>query len=275
MPQTEADPFRGLRLVQAKIDEATRALAPARSALNGLQTYASDLDALRRAVSSIADNYRNSIESVRRLVEPTRFSSRHFQVAEEQMQLLDAAGLLPHYTTPFNLLKHKPTGDGESLAQSLEKYYLDNWKQTRSAILLRLRRYSVDDESKAVVREALTLHRQRRFRSVVRMLFPEIERIARNELLNNDLKAAALRKLMKVAGSLTPAETEPRGYYGWRLYTRLTEHIYSPARSVRQVSKLARDHVPNRHAAIHGLVSYSSHRNSLNTLIMADYVLQM
>ena len=35
------------------------------------------------------------------------------------------------------------------------------------------------------------------------------------------------------------------------------------------------DAVPNRHAAVHGLVVYRSFKNSLNTLFMTDYVFQI
>ncbi|MCY4138623.1 MAG: hypothetical protein OXF56_10200 [Rhodobacteraceae bacterium] len=32
--------------------------------------------------------------------------------------------------------------------------------------------------------------------------------------------------------------------------------------------------MPNRHAAVHGLVVYSSMQNSLNAIFMADYIFQ-
>ena len=33
--------------------------------------------------------------------------------------------------------------------------------------------------------------------------------------------------------------------------------------------------VPNRHASIHGLVSYSTFKHSMNMIIMADYIFQI
>ena len=39
--------------------------------------------------------------------------------------------------------------------------------------------------------------------------------------------------------------------------------------------KFARDPVPNRHAAMHGLVSYSTHKHSMNMLILTDYVFEI
>ena len=33
--------------------------------------------------------------------------------------------------------------------------------------------------------------------------------------------------------------------------------------------------IPNRHAAMHGLVPYPTHKHSLNMLILADYVFRV
>jgi hypothetical protein len=72
------------------------------------------------------------------------------------------------------------------------------------------------------------------------------------------------------------SEIEPRGYFGLALFTRLTEHLYVHiGDSKTKLARMALDPVPNRHAAIHGLVVYSSFKNSLNTLFMTDYIFQV
>jgi hypothetical protein len=57
-----------------------------------------------------------------------------------------------------------------------------------------------------------------------------------------------------------------------QLYQRLAEHCYERVKTADAVAACVADPVPNRHAAIHGLVSYTSHLNSLNMLIMADFI---
>jgi hypothetical protein len=55
------------------------------------------------------------------------------------------------------------------------------------------------------------------------------------------------------------------------LYKRLLHHLYAPANKPPLVASIANDSVPNRHAALHGLVVYKTRRNSINALIMADF----
>ena len=81
--------------------------------------------------------------------------------------------------------------------------------------------------------------------------------------------------LKKLAGELTPASIEPRGYYGLILFRRLTEHLYEHVKSEADRKRFAQDPIPNRHAAVHGLVTYSSMQNSLNAIFMAEYVFQV
>lgn len=39
--------------------------------------------------------------------------------------------------------------------------------------------------------------------------------------------------------------------------------------------RLVRDPIPNRHAALHGLVVYSTRQNSLNVIFIGDYVFEL
>ena len=44
---------------------------------------------------------------------------------------------------------------------------------------------------------------------------------------------------------------------------------------VDEMGKCETDPVPNRHAVIHGLISYSTAQNSINTLIMVDFMFHL
>jgi hypothetical protein len=50
--------------------------------------------------------------------------------------------------------------------------------------------------------------------------------------------------------------------------------LYLHLRKADRIAVALADPVPNRHAAIHGLVSYTSLKSSLNAILVADYLLQ-
>lgn len=108
------------------------------------------------------------------------------------------------------------------------------------------------------------------------MLFPEIERVVRVELRENATDNISIAKLMSdSADDLYITDLEPRGYFALALFERLTDHLYVDVRTEHSRKKMEGDLVPNRHAAIHGLVVYNSYWNSLNAIFMTDFALQV
>jgi hypothetical protein len=80
--------------------------------------------------------------------------------------------------------------------------------------------------------------------------------------------------LQDLAAELPASEIEPQGCLALRLFDRLTSHLYKQVGSSDR-KQLEADAVPNRHAAVHGLVTYKSFKNSLNTLFITDYAFQI
>ena len=99
---------------------------------------------------------------------------------------------------------------------------------------------------------------------VCRVLFPEIERMVGAGLRSK-------RLLKKLTGTGDLADYAFRERFGYVLFGRLVKHVYQSGRR----EKFERDPVPNRQAAIHGLVSYSTHKHSMNMLILTDYIFQI
>jgi hypothetical protein len=110
----------------------------------------------------------------------------------------------------------------------------------------------------------------------VRLLFPEIERIARAELLNGRLGGiASLKKVRAAVGQLGLSELAPQdGGPVFSQFGRMAHHLYETASTQERVAELANDPVPNRHAAVHGLVTYRTMQSSLNALIMTEFMYQ-
>jgi hypothetical protein len=183
---------------------------------------------------------------------------------------ISEAGWLPHPSSPASMIPDENEIDIDDL---MERHYRENWLDVKSKFLDGVARCDIDQEAKDTFVEALCAHEQGLFRSTCRTLFPEIERVVRTELLDGSLNSiASMKDLQRVAGQIGLSELRSHRLSGMALYSRLVDHIYVPAHTAEEVAKLSRDRVPNRHAAMHGLVTYKSMQNSINMLIMADFM---
>ena len=183
-----------------------------------------------------------------------------------------ATGWLSYHTVPISYVE-ECGGDISLLEQRLSTFYETNWNGIRQDIESRLEAYHIDEEARETFREALSAHEAGFYRCVCRVLFPEIERMIRVLFFEN--KAGTIRSKeildrLTQRGSLE--DFMPREAYGWILFDRLVNHLYAPDKNRKKFQK---DFVPNRHAAAHGLVSYSTPKHSMNMIIMADYIFQV
>jgi hypothetical protein len=226
---------------------------------------------ISRTFQSVVEGLAPTLHNIGELI-------KNVAILERQGRLLKDAGFLPHSTMPVNLIE-ECADDPILLSNSIEKHYRDNWPQIQAAFIAGVNAYSIDDEAKAVFREALTAHEIGHFRSVVRLLFPEIERVATTDgtlkRFVNKKGLKPIQLLQELAGKLSVSDVQPRGYFGLALFQRLTDHLYVSVWTDEKRTHMEADTVPNRHAAVHGLVVYRSFKNSLNTLFMTDYVFQI
>lgn len=205
----------------------------------------------------------------------------------ERYTRIEAAGWLPHYTTPFDLIL--PDMLEDEISDTIGQYYLENWRVVERAFLQRQKERRLDDDAVAAFEEALAAHRHGLYRSVPRTLFPEIERVACAELYNGSRqyhgKNTKGGKSRKIGITSLPnfAETVaklPAGYvltadYGIALYWKLEKHLYQTVKQPDEIAAAMADSVPNRHATLHGIVTYKTMQSSLNALIMTDYIFHL
>ena len=225
----------------------------------------------------------------------------------DSAERLIARGWMPHRTTPFELAT-KHLDDVEALRQVLLAYYNENWREVRSRIEARLSTYSIDDEAKATLREALGAHETGYYRSVCRLLFPEIERLFRGALFGG--RAGNIRHeefVKRLAGWERDGrfeEGEPNdgslfledfltgGIHEFSVFEYLTGGVkergeikgrrtsrtgeYKPSLFVNisdaNIEAARGSPIPTRHAVVHGLVNYSTPQSSLNAIFIADYI---
>ena len=161
--------------------------------------------------------------------------------------------------------------------EEILRFYRENWQDIRLGFSERFSNYPVDEEAKATVREALDAHESGLYRCVCRTLFPELERISRNVFFNGRLGSITGRKLIKqlVRDSVLPFSNLPAGLHSLIGWERLTGHLYRNVHHESDRKSILHDPVPNRHAAIHGLVIYSTEQTSLNSIFMFEYVVQL
>ncbi len=188
---------------------------------------------------------------------------------------IEQAGWLPHYTTP--LAEIQDVTDVEKLNEILNEHYENAWPSVRQMFEERLVSYEIDEEAKTAFSEALDAHEAGLFRTAVRAVFPEIERIVREELYGGEGdRIASVPKLIQAAGEMPAGSTdEPGGLFGLTLFGKLYEHLYANTLTEEDLRRCVADPVPNRHAALHGRVSYRTRQNSINALIMTDYIFQV
>ena len=212
-------------------------------------------------------------------------------------KVLGKAGWLPHYTTPFDYIAECGKDDKAVQSQLLD-YYENNWQNVRSEVEARLSGYKIDSEAKATFREALDAHEAGLYRCVCRVLFPEIERVLRTELFDDEIRSRPItfkdltRKLvcddqkaiddfilsglydLSIFGYMTKAirekDEEPVSESD-----KLIFGLFTNVKNEEHRESLKQSAIPNRHAAIHGLVIYSSQQNSLNMIFLADYIFQV
>lgn len=203
---------------------------------------------------------------LRRLKEWSDAAAPYLKAFDEwnrTVDLLNGVGWLPYGSAP--LLQVEECGDDLALLDiRFSDYYRDRWNEIRDDMESRLAGYHIDDEARATFREALSAHEAGHYRCVCRVLFPEIERMIGAGRVGSE------QMLEDLTGTRDLADFAFRGRFGYVLFGRLVNHAYKQVAEGKR-EKFERDPVPNRHAAMHGLVSYSTHKHSMNMLILTSY----
>ena len=267
----------------------------------GVQTFMRTLEPLAERMQTFAKNLKAIEEALaptaEALVPIVLKAVREFSQLEQYREVLGRAGWVPHYTTPFGYVT-ECDDDIEAIRSGLCDHYKNNWLKVRLEIESRLSSYNITSEAKATFREALDAHEAGLYRCVCRVLFPEIDQLFRTELFENKIGNMGSKAMIKglVAGESDLAQDKslgdfmPNGIYELILFEYLTKvlkekdeiditepifGLYTSFNTEETLERLKQDPVPNRNAAMHGLVAYSTPQNSLNMIFVADYIFQI
>lgn len=244
--------------------------------------------AISQFLEPLVSKWQQFAETIAPVVEQLISEIKKWDVSSE---VLGKTGWVPHYTMPFDDIAGC-SEDPEAVQEKILRYYERNWQDVRSKIESRLLGYNIDAEAKATFREALDAHEAGLYRCVCRVLFPEIERIFRTKLFDGQVGPISSNKLVKklVDEDRSLGDFMSGGFYELDIFGLLTKHIeheddsasskfvyglFQQVRTEENRERLTEDPIPNRHAALHGLVIYSSQQNSLNTIFVGDYIFRI
>ena len=106
-------------------------------------------------------------------------------------------------------------------------------------------------------------------------LFTAIERAVRVCLCDDKVGSISVKdQLVNLVGRL-PLSILSDGNLAFVGFVQLSHHLYENIHTDEVRKRFLEASIPNRHAAIHGLVIYSSEKSSLNAIFVAMYVFQI
>lgn len=266
-----------VKLPSIKIDpEVLKQIAEVQRQWKAIKAQAPEwLAELSETVRLISKNWATIRAQIDEVWKPMQPIFAEIARSGAECKRIEEAGWLPHYTTPFAALA-TCENDDEAVHRVIEAHYRDNWAEVSAAFLDHLATYDLEEESKATFQEVLEAHGHGLYRLSARSLFPEIERVARQEVHGGALvMMTSQHELRKLAEQLSPGETVPGGMYAMSLFQKFFYHLYENTKTDEQLEVVAANAVPNRHASLHGLLSYGSARSSVNALIMTDFIFQI
>jgi hypothetical protein len=194
-----------------------------------------------------------------------------------------AAGWVPHPATPLAEIDESATPAEIDLFMG--DYYRNNWSSFRTALSVSVQASGIDEEAKATFEEGLSAHDAGLYRSVVRLLFPEIERVTREAIYGGSRREpprprqtkgslnTGLKSFREALMSELPVGVVLETPFALSLVEKLYDHLYEYVpENPDGLAIFARDPVPNRNASQHGYVVYASAQHSLNMLAMSDFM---
>ena len=188
-------------------------------------------------------------------------------------RVAEELGWVVHRTLPTTVLED---ASEDNLNEAIMTYYKERWAEVRREIELATSGYLIDEDSKDTMSQILSAHEYGLYRLVPVAIMVEIERAARvhlyGELVGRHLDIKG--KIVDEIGEL-PISAFQDITSGIIQHETLENHLYEHIDDDGDRSQFAENPIPNRHAAIHGLVPYSTEKSSLNSIFLADFVLQM
>ena len=211
--------------------------------------------AIRQELPQLTQALRVLAQTVEPIVKPIVI---WFGVYEMVTQITEKTGWLPHRSVPIERYLGEHGSDVDKVIAAASSHYENNEESILSAIESQLQTYSVNDESKETLREAIAAHRHALYRCSCRVLLPEIERVLREDWLGITHVATVNQK--EITAAIAEGYLEDfvrRSPEDLVLFKYLKSHLFETVHDYNR-EQIIHDPVPNRHAASHGWIPYAS-----------------
>ena len=210
------------------------------SALKGLENIRVPPPKISPISDGLSQMVKNVTDAIAKIGAGLAVAFGHLKKAE----LIEEAGWLPHYTSPFNEIDIE--ADTVAIGDLLKRHYSENWLAVRKKFIARLAAYDFDYEAKETLLEALNLHEAGHYRAVVHLVFPEIERVARKDFYSGKLKGfASLKEVQEAVMESYYLPTFESHQYALSLYNRILSHLYQHVDTDDDIERCKNDPVPN------------------------------
>jgi hypothetical protein len=241
-----------------------------------LEKFQSDYTRLTVATEGLAAQIREHQPTINRIAQVfSEYFNRWepvFAKHQTNREIL-ALGWLPH---PFQTELHNEIAELTDLDEKLSNFYENNLAAFEISLTKNLEKCGCDDILLSRVTYCFRSYRDGQFSQIPCALFPEIERYARENLYTENpfSNITSLRDVRDTISSLPlsylTAPVLERGFYLFKIFD---EHLYKSIKTTEQWKAARKIDIPNRHAALHGLVVYDSAKSSINTFIIFEYAI--
>ncbi|WP_155804602.1 hypothetical protein [Magnetospirillum fulvum] len=184
---------------------------------------------------------------------------------------LKKAGWLPHPAIPSEfVLEVLDNGGEDALSHEVERYLCDNWVDISKNFMVRFERSGADQETLDAMNEALACRANGLHRAVCRTVFPEIERAVRMRMPPpNPERMTSLTEIREIIAKLPIGAFDISPIDWMPVFEHIQDACYTNVGGDASVSDFP---FPNRHAVAHGRLPCSTPRDSMNSLVIADFM---
>ena len=164
-------------------------------------------------------------------------------------------------------------GEDADVASMAQSWFTTNRQAVASEVDRRARSYGIDRLSGSVdtaVEEACVAYASGRYLTVVRILLPEFEAVARS-LVNKRNSKAAVDGLLRLLQDVPMIREDP--IEAMSMFDFLSDRLFASCRD--ESDAMARGEVPNRHAETHALRSYGNLKGASYILCGIDLLLRL
>jgi hypothetical protein len=161
---------------------------------------------------------------------------------------------------------------------AVEQWFVANEKLVCDTFIERLSKYEIADLSataKEAMTQAVAAYREGRYLSVVRVLLPEFEALARGLLADDSATSVSQRRaidgLKALLDQLPIKGTEPLESFSLRKF--IDEHFFAQCYTKAEAESFGG--IPNRHAELHGFSSFGTRQGAITLLCVTDFLFHL